>query len=63
MLQDAVKRLGVDGSDLAAVRGVHLVLFVEVCLAVLVSYVFNVFVTSVIGATVYGQSNAQLVSG
>ncbi|XP_052132017.1 natural resistance-associated macrophage protein 1-like, partial [Frankliniella occidentalis] len=57
LVKEAVDREGVEAVQLSSV---NLVLLVEVCLAVLVSYVFNVFITSVIGATVFGQTNRQL---
>ncbi|KAK3923359.1 Natural resistance-associated macrophage protein 1, partial [Frankliniella fusca] len=49
-----------EGFEAVQISGVNFALLMEVCVAVLVSYVFNVFITSAIGATVYGQTNSQL---
>jgi len=52
-----VKSRKVDRKDAPAVREANFYFFIETCLALLVSFLINVFVVSVFGAGLYGKTN------
>lgn len=52
----------VDRSNRRDVREANKYFFVEACLALLVSFLINVFVVAVFAEAFYGRTNAQVVS-
>lgn len=52
----------VDRKDKTSVRQANMYFFVESCIALLISFIINIFVVCVFAYGLYGQSNLDVVS-